>query len=144
MTITIRQPDFTDIERIHAIEQQSISSWSYDQFIEELTREFSVFLAAYTNERLSGYVCAWITGDIAEIHGIAVSQESGRKGVGQQLLNALETKALSRGCSSILLEARSRNTVAINFYRKNGFTETGCRKNYYLDDDAILMEKKIT
>jgi ribosomal-protein-alanine N-acetyltransferase len=144
MTITIRQPDFTDIERIHAIEKQSISSWSYDQFIEELAREFSVFLAAYTGDILSGYICAWITGDIAEIHGIAVSQESWRRGVGKQLLSAVEAEALNRGCGSILLEARSRNTVAINFYRKNGFTEIGRRKNYYPDDDAILMEKKIT
>jgi ribosomal protein S18 acetylase RimI-like enzyme len=31
----------------------------------------------------------------------------------------------------------------LNFYKKNGFEITGKRKNYYKDDDAILMELKL-
>lgn len=143
MNITIRQAQFTDIWSIHAIEQQAISSWSYDQFIEELSREFSVFLAAFHDDAVSGYICAWITGDQAEILSFAVSEQFTRSGIGEKLLKQLAVEAAGRGCGSILLEVRSRNTVAVNFYRKNGFTETGRRKNYYPDDDALLMEKKI-
>lgn len=143
MNITIRQAGFTDIEKIHEIEQHSICSWSYDQFVEELRREFSVLLAAFHDDIVSGYICAWIIGDMAEIHSFAVSGQYLRRGIGEKLLRELELKASEKGCTSILLEVRSRNTQAVNFYRKNGFTETGRRKDYYPGDDAVLMEKKI-
>ena len=143
MKINIRHARFSDIEHILAIEQQSISSWSYDQFVSEVSREFSIFIAALAEERISGYILAWITGDQAEIHSFAVSEESSRRGIGQKLLESLAAEAAGRGCGSILLEVRSRNISAVSFYRKNGFTETGRRKNYYPDDDALLMEKKI-
>lgn len=143
MKINIRHARFSDIEHIHAIEQQSIFSWSYDQFVSEVSREFSIFIAALEEERISGYILAWITGDQAEIHSFAVSEESSRRGIGQKLLESLAAEAAERGCGSILLEVRSRNIAAVSFYRKNGFTETGRRKNYYPDDDALLMEKKI-
>ena len=143
MNIIIRHALFTDIGNIHAIEQRSISSWSYDQFVEELSREFSVLLAAFMNDIVSGYICAWIIGGQAEIHSFAVSEQFSRNGIGKKLLSSLQTEAAERGCSSILLEVRSRNVPAVNFYKKNGFTETGRRKNYYHDDDALLMEKKI-
>ncbi len=143
MNITIKYAGFTDIERIHAIEQQFISSWSYDQFIEELSRNFSILLAAYLDDTVSGYICAWIAADQAEIHSFAVSEGFLRKGIGEKLLGVLAEEAAKRGCGSILLEVRSRNIPAVNFYRKNGFTETGRRKDYYPDDDAVLMEKKI-
>ncbi|HPS58992.1 MAG TPA: ribosomal protein S18-alanine N-acetyltransferase [Spirochaetota bacterium] len=143
MNIIIKQARFTDIESIHAIEQQSISSWSYDQFVEEISREFSVLLAAFLDDMVSGYISAWIIGDQAEIHSLAVSSRFSRIGIGGKLLNSLSVEAAGRGCSSILLEVKSRNVPAVNFYKKNGFTETGRRKNYYHDDDALLMEKKI-
>lgn len=143
MNIIIKHARFTDIESIHAIEQHAISSWSYDQFVEELSREFSVLLAASIDDTVSGYICAWIIRDQAEIHSFAVSEKFPRIGIGKKLLEALEREAAERGCSSILLDVRSRNEPAVNFYKKNGFTETGRRKDYYQDDDALLMEKKI-
>jgi ribosomal-protein-alanine N-acetyltransferase len=39
----------------------------------------------------------------------------------------------------ISLEVRSSNEEAINFYKKNKFMEVAIRKNYYGNEDAILM-----
>ena len=54
-----------------------------------------------------------------------------------------KTKSLEK----ITLEVNEKNTKAINFYTKNGFSDVGRRRNYYelsgVFYDAILMEIKI-
>ena len=39
---------------------------------------------------------------------------------------------------------RRRNKVALDFYLKNGFRQTGVSHSYYADgEDAIQMEKQV-
>ena len=44
---------------------------------------------------------------------------------------------------NITLEVRESNLSAINFYKKNGFNEITKRKNYYKDENGILMLKNL-
>jgi ribosomal-protein-alanine N-acetyltransferase len=58
------------------------------------------------------------------------------------MLGLVDT-AKSNGMQSMTLEVRSRNTSAINLYKKYGFTDIAVRKRYYQnpEDDAIIMWK---
>ena len=40
-----------------------------------------------------------------------------------------------------MLEVRSKNINAIRLYQKYDFKIINIRKNYYKDDDAIIMER---
>jgi len=144
MPYIIRKALFTDIEQIQQIEQESINSWTYSQFLEELKHDFAVLLVYETEGQICGYISAWIIEGQAEIISFAVTGDSGRQGIGSKLFMAFASIALENNSRSIILEVRSRNIPALNFYRKKGFTEKGMRKNYYPDDDAILMEKILT
>ena len=42
----------------------------------------------------------------------------------------------------ILLEVRKSNTNAIEFYKHIGFNEIRTIKNYYDNEDAIVMERR--
>ena len=42
----------------------------------------------------------------------------------------------------ITLEVRESNYPAINLYKKFGFTKLAIRKNYYKNEDALLMGTK--
>ena len=42
-------------------------------------------------------------------------------------------------CENITLEVRKSNSIAISLYRKFGFKEVAIRKNYYNNEDGILM-----
>ena len=141
--ITIRKAAFSDISYVLEIEQENIRSWTHDQFTEELARNFSVFIVAETEGVIAGYAIAWIVADELQLNSIAVKNSLQGNGIGRMLLEGLEAESRDGAASVILLEVRSRNTGAIDFYMKNGFMKTGRRKNYYGDDDAILMEKKI-
>ena len=45
--------------------------------------------------------------------------------------------------TNITLEVRESNERARRFYLKNGFKEVTKRKNYYNDEDGILMIKNL-
>ena len=141
--IIIRKAQFTDIEQVLEIEKESINSWTYNQLQQELNNGFSLFLVAEHNGSAAGYLIAWKVADEIQLNSIAVKKDFRKKGIGSKLLYELTGNNSDKKFTSIFLEVRSRNTDAVNFYTDNGFTKTGVRKNYYHDDDALLMEKKL-
>jgi ribosomal protein S18 acetylase RimI-like enzyme len=58
---------------------------------------------------------------LLNIHDLAVRPEARGRGVGRQLLEALEVEARRLGCCKLTLEVRSDNTRAMELYRKVGF-----------------------
>jgi ribosomal protein S18 acetylase RimI-like enzyme len=77
---------------------------------------------------------------LINIHDIVVKDGYRGKGVGQQLLAAIEKLANTRGCCKLTLEVLSGNELAKNSYQKYGFN------SYMLDDSAghaLFWEKKL-
>ncbi|HOP61874.1 MAG TPA: ribosomal protein S18-alanine N-acetyltransferase [Spirochaetota bacterium] len=142
--ICIRNAEFSDLEKIYTIEHESINSWTLNQFTEELGRNFSRFIVAIVSDIIAGYAVAWYVAGELQLNSIAVSNNFRRQGIGSILLNSLISNEFKNDISKILIEVRKKNTDAIDFYLKNGFMIAGTRKNYYNDDDAILMEKNIS
>ena len=66
-----------------------------------------------------------------------------KKGIGTILLNHIINIFRSKKYNKIFLEVKESNTIAQEFYSSFGFKRTGERKNYYKDENAILMEKGI-
>ncbi|HOP30561.1 MAG TPA: ribosomal protein S18-alanine N-acetyltransferase [Spirochaetota bacterium] len=142
--VIIRKAVFTDLQQVCEIEAESIKSWTYNQFAEELGRTFSCFIVAEQSGLITGYAIAWIIAGELQINSIAVKNNYKRLGLGRMMLDYLINSNSSEKISAIYIDVRKNNTDALNFYKSSGFIETGLRKNYYGDDDAILMEKKIT
>ena len=90
---------------------------------------------------IDGVVVAAIVAGEAELETIAVAADEQRGGVGGLLLQALLDKLRTELVSELNLEVRASNRVALDFYRKHGFEESGRRPRYYADpeEDAILM-----
>lgn len=139
----IRKAVFSDLESVFIIENESIHSWTFNQFAEELERNFSIFIVAESDGIVAGYAVAWIVADEIQLNSIAVKSAFRRMGAGKLLLDKLIDYCSSAGITSVLIDVRKKNSDAVSFYSASGFHITGCRKNYYGDDDALLMEKKI-
>jgi ribosomal-protein-alanine N-acetyltransferase len=139
--IIIRKTQFSDIDSVLEIEQESINSWSYDQFIQELDNKFAIFLVAENKNSIVGYAVAWRVADEIQINSISVKKNFRKQGIGSKLLAEIIKNDTDKVYSRAILEVRNRNTEAIKFYTDNGFIRNGIRKNYYNNDDAILMEK---
>jgi ribosomal-protein-alanine N-acetyltransferase len=79
--------------------------------------------------------------DRIEIDYIIVNNNYRNNGIATKLLNFIENKY--NNIRNITLEVRESNYEAINFYLKNGFKKVTIRKNYYKNEDGILMIKKL-
>jgi ribosomal-protein-alanine N-acetyltransferase len=88
-----------------------------------------------------GFSGIWLLTDEAHITNIAVRQAYQGKGLGELLLIATIDLARELDASTLTLEVRASNEVAQNLYRKYGFTASGVRRGYYLDnrEDGIIM-----
>lgn len=76
--------------------------------------------------------------DIIDLLNIIVKPEYQNQGIGSVLLKYIINNKQDK---KIMLEVRSKNINAIKLYQKYDFKIINIRKNYYKDDDAIIMER---
>ena len=68
-----------------------------------------------------------------------------QQGFPQFMLEQLEIVAKSANLESLWLEVNSANKAAIALYSKQGYQETGIRKNYFINPlgDALLQKQNL-
>jgi len=76
----------------------------------------------------------------ARIRYMGVATEYRRRGIGTQILQGLEERALRLGATRIVLDARE---VALGFYRKHGYVATGPGPMLFNRIAHIIMEKQV-
>lgn len=101
----------------------------------------SIFLKSlvYVDNNIRGIIVYDVLYDRIEIEYIIVDEVYRRKGIGKKLLNSIELNNIK----NITLEVRESNSVAIDFYKKNGFKIATVRKNYYGNENGYLMLKEL-
>ena len=116
--------------------------WTRGMFRSEIELAGGTYArAAFVGETMAGYSFAVIVADEAHLGNLAVDPGYRRKGIAQALLLDLLTAARSQGIRRVTLEVRESNTIARNFYSRNGFVDIAIRKSYYRNpvEDAIVM-----
>lgn len=93
--------------------------------------------------KIVGFVEFWVMYEESHVIDIAVHPDFRSKGYGKTLMKHLIERSKALGAKKIFLEVRPSNTIAINLYKKFGFSESGIRKMYYKNEDALIMEKTI-
>ena len=76
--------------------------------------------------------------DIIDLLNIIVKPKYQNQGIGSVLIKYIIDNKQDK---KIMLEVRSKNINAIKLYQKYDFKIINIRKNYYKDDDAIIMER---
>ena len=108
------------------------------------------FLGAYTEDALIGYAC-WgptpgTTGTF-DLYWIVVDPNSQGKGVGTQLLQAVERKLTTDDGRLIVIETSSRPAYAPTraFYERRGYVQAARLPGYYAPgDDLVIYLKDLT
>lgn len=131
-------------DEIAAIEKKCfLSPWTTEMIREELESPLSVFAFYEENAKVVSFALGRVVADEGEVFRIATLPEYQRRGLGARILSELLWKMREKGVAVCFLEVRSRNAPAIALYRKAGFESAYVRKNYYPDDDAIVMRKEL-
>ena len=131
------------LDEIVAMERRCFSDpWTRGMFRSEIELAGGTYArAAILGEALAGYSFAVIVADEAHLGNLAVDPGYRRRGIAQALLLDLLTAARSQGIRRVTLEVRESNSIARNFYARNGFVDIAIRKSYYRNpvEDAIVM-----
>ena len=104
-----------------------------------------IFLAFDGDQPVGAAVCfigfsTFAAKPIINIHDFVVLPTSRGKGIGRQLLEAVETKAKELGCCKLTLEVMDKNHQAVRMYQAAGF------ERYALQEEAgaaIFMSKPL-
>ena len=112
---------------------------SEEQIINNLKNNpFGAYLLYQKDQKIVGYLYYSKIYDRIEVNEIEVLEIYRRQNIASSMLDYL----LSNISKDITLEVRESNYPAINLYKKFGFTKLAIRKNYYKNEDALLMGTK--
>ena len=132
----IRDFEYKDLEDVNKL----LETFNYKIYKESFNNDFLRILI-YEDELIKGVLVYQYLYDRLEIEYIIVNQEYRNLGIATKLLKFMENKY--KKINNVTLEVRESNKEAIRFYLKNGFKEVIKRKNYYKDEDGILMIKNL-
>ena len=118
--------------------------WSEMSIAHELESIWSYWLVAMDGETVAGYIGSQSSIDESDIMNVAVHPDYRRQGVAENLINNLIMDLKARGSRALMLEVRASNAPAIALYEKLGFSQVGCRRNYYRNpkEDALILRKE--
>ena len=144
MDFTFKKMDIQDLEEIKYVLLSDFDDfWSYEVLREELLSDSSLYIVAKKQNEIIGFAGIKIIIDESDIMNIVVKKSYRNNGIGSLLLENLILTSNKKNLNFINLEVDYKNTIAINLYKKFGFEEISLRKNYYKNNDAIIMKKKL-
>ncbi|MEM2128265.1 MAG: ribosomal protein S18-alanine N-acetyltransferase [Candidatus Methanomethylicaceae archaeon] len=136
----VRDATLNDLNEIYAIEKESFS----DPYPKPLLKAFFYHPGAYIVAVVRGKVVGYAIGiirfrSLGHIISIAVEKDFRGKGIGKKLLHELIKRLSGMGAKKIRIEVRESNEIAINLYKKMGFTTKEKISRYYPDGEAALV-----
>lgn len=141
VTESIRRMERGDIPSVAALEAEVYDQpWSPRVFFDELAMENREYVVMTNGDsRIVGYGGLLVVDEDAHITTLAVAPEARGRQLGKRLMLALVEEALDAGARHLTLEVRLSNSSAQGLYELFGFAPVGRRKNYYKDEDALVM-----
>ncbi len=138
--VRIREMTVADIPIVAALERVVYPQpWSMRVFYDELALDSRTYIVAELGDRIVAYAGLLIVAEDAHVTTVAVDPEARQLRVGTHLMLHLVDRALASGARHLTLEVRVSNEAARQMYERFGFSPVGLRKNYYRDEDALVM-----
>ena len=150
--VTVNFAKKEHIDLISEFEQSNFNNeaYSFDMLSEMLKDNYllknndNIFEISNEDE-LIGYIIFHVSEDFTDIYKIFIRDSDKRKGYATMLLEKVIDISKRYNSKKLMVEVRSNNEIAINFYLKNEFTKISTRDNYYKNptDDALILERRL-
>jgi ribosomal-protein-alanine N-acetyltransferase len=133
---------FTELRAVATLQKRAFKArlaYGYATLLLLWSLPYVRFLVARQHGRIVGCAIGDRNGGQARVINICVDPDYQRRGIGAQLLRALDA-AIPAGDMVLMVE--SENETAKALYRREGYKDVGVSKNYYGRGlDGIWMQK---
>ena len=130
----IREIEVKDLDSVNKI----LNYFNFNINPSDLNKDFFNSIV-YEENGIKGIMVYDLIYDRIEIEYIIVESSERRQGIATKMVEYIEKKY--KYIQNITLEVRESNIVAIKFYESIGFRRVSIRKNYYGNENGILMMK---
>lgn len=139
----IRYFNLNDIDRIYELGEYFGDNFKKTNDLKEIYKnKYTKILVYEEKEKILGFIMYTELEDSVDIINIIVDEQFRKKKVASCLIDYMISD-LNNTVKLITLEVRKSNIPAINLYQKFGFEIVSIRKNYYKDEDAYLMSRRL-
>ena len=138
MKLRVKSASVTDLQRLYEIEKECFSSeaFSMEQLAFLLENPSSISLIALADKEIVGFIIGIVreglkTENVGHVFTLDVAEKYRRKGIALRLLKELEKKFKEKNVKESILEVKLDNEAAKKLYKKFGYKEILCLKDYY-------------
>lgn len=128
------------VKDVFEIEQKLIGTGSIEDIEKTFLSESLDYFVLLEKGKVVGFFEISLIAPEVELFDIAVVSECQGKGYASLMMEFLKDYSKQKQCDTIFLEVNKMNVKAIGLYEKFGFKTYAERKNYYGDNDAVLMK----
>lgn len=133
-----------DFEELYALETACFgNSWTREMLRAELENPLTSLVFMRVEGKIAAFAFGRVVVDEAELFQIGTLPEYRGRGLAKKLLERFHEETRKKGAAVCFLEVRSRNDAAVALYEKSGYERISVRRNYYPDDDAVVMRKSL-
>ena len=138
--------DEREIFPIHKENEDFFEDFSFsEEFIAELSQrdDFKFFVAEFSGN-VAGFIGALFqtAAGRAEIGPIAVKKDFQHMEIGRKLLEQMLGFLIREGIRRTTIRVKEKNTEAVNFFKKSGFSQEGHFRDYTKNhEDVVQMVK---
>jgi len=123
--LNIRQFEVQDEEQVIALWKECKLTVPWNDPKKDIQRKLKVnpelFLVGEIDGNIVGSIMGGYEGHRGWVNYLAVSSSHRKKGLGRQLMDAVEVKLREMGCPKINLQVRETNLEVIEFYKAIGY-----------------------
>lgn len=116
--------------------------------VEEVKRRLNnkecVYLVGKEDGKVVGFVFAWVSEGVGNLHWMGLAPGYREKGYGDKLLEETIKRFMEKGCYEAKLFTYPSEKVAYHLFQKHGFKETAFIDSRFFGVGIILMVRKIT
>lgn len=139
----INKVNFSDLNQISEIDDQNKENFSVEEFKKCLNLQHYLFYKLNFDDEIKGFFIFLISGNDIEIIKLVVDKKHHHNGWGSKMLNFIIDYGICNNYENVFLEVNSNNIKAYNLYKKYGFQLIRIIKNYYGQEDAVVLQRQL-
>lgn len=143
MNFEIREMTMADVDRVFELEKEYIGDCDKESIRKTIDSQTLKYFVLRIDEKIVGFFECSVIAPEAELYDIVIEKDEQGKGYSKLLMNYFIDLLKKNNIETIFLEVNKINKRAIALYEKYGFEKYGERKNYYGENDAVLMKKSL-